>query len=329
MVAPAVLCTATVASPTRSRAARPSPERRVVARRRIVKAAVTAKKTCPLLLLSRVPPPPPLPRQTQLPQPTLLAQRRWKWIPQKVSVALEEKVVFYSASKPLPFKFRNYFSVFCQLVDDYVCSHRPAGRGFVLANIKVIKRKISSIFSSWDSSKDCLSDSLLPPPPFVVRSDWANFEEMNLDSSSAVPVAMETTPAPWEGKASGPAQEESWAKFGDSAINSTSDASATDEGWADFTSFHEMDSSTNNLGVTQPDPRSSSPVAMETNDSVPNNSRTAAYREWNWPFRRTVLYLVWVSVCPGEPLCKYKVNAWMFCSGLQRTSRLGHRSSRS
>ncbi|XP_060570652.1 serine/threonine-protein phosphatase 6 regulatory subunit 3-like isoform X2 [Ruditapes philippinarum] len=108
----------------------------------------------------------------------------------------------------------------------------------------------------------------------------ANFEQQQQQSGSTEggPVAMDTSPwdsnnqdkqeqsdnwANFEKSTQGNTKEEKWAEF----PNKTSDDSTNKDNWADFTSFDNMKSDGN-------EPRSSSPVAMDTTEP---SSRTNAY----------------------------------------------------
>lgn len=87
----------------------------------------------------------------------------------------------------------------------------------------------------------------------------ANFEDAQMD---ATPVAMDTSP--WSSTPSSSAEnlQDKWADFSNKVPNNDEE-----EKWADFSSITDM-------SRTDPGPRSSSPVAMDTTEA---NSRTAAY----------------------------------------------------
>ena len=91
---------------------------------------------------------------------------------------------------------------------------------------------------------------------------WAaNSEEAQME---ATPVAMDTSPWSSTQTSSADSQQEKWADFtGKAPISSNEE----EEKWADFSSISDLNRS-------DPGPRSSSPVAMDTTEA---NSRTAAY----------------------------------------------------
>lgn len=147
-----------------------------------------------------------------------------------------------------------------------------------------------SVGSSDGSSDDLASPRVLPVNPSPATTPAA--ENMDVDSSEqdwATFDPMETTPAETQpanwpsntaaaspSSSSGNEATEGWADFDSIATapsgdnKSESAAAESSEKWADFSSFNKLNS-------TDPGPRSSSPVAMETNEVTPAVGRGAAY----------------------------------------------------
>ncbi|XP_048765109.2 serine/threonine-protein phosphatase 6 regulatory subunit 3-like isoform X3 [Ostrea edulis] len=95
------------------------------------------------------------------------------------------------------------------------------------------------------------------------KQNWASFDDV---ASESVPVAMDTSPwsqSSTSAEASSSSEKtEKWADFSDKFPRGESG-----DNWADFSNIKD-------LSRTDPGPRSSSPVAMDTNDV---SSRPAAY----------------------------------------------------
>ncbi|XP_052090141.1 serine/threonine-protein phosphatase 6 regulatory subunit 3-like isoform X1 [Mytilus californianus] len=124
--------------------------------------------------------------------------------------------------------------------------------------------------TSTDSEEELDSPRKIVQQPTSENMDvdandaWtANFEDAPME---ATPVAMDTSPWSSTQTSSADSQQEKWADFTGKVPTNEEE----EEKWADFSSISE-------LARTDPGPRSSSPVAMDTTDVTEANSRTAAY----------------------------------------------------
>ncbi|XP_076079759.1 serine/threonine-protein phosphatase 6 regulatory subunit 3-like isoform X1 [Mytilus galloprovincialis] len=123
--------------------------------------------------------------------------------------------------------------------------------------------------TSTDSEEELDSPRKIVQQPTSENMDvdandaWAaNFEEAPMEGT---PVAMDTSPWSSTQTSSADSQQEKWADF-----TGKVPTNEEEEKWADFSSISD-------LARTDPGPRSSSPVAMDTTDVTEGNSRTAAY----------------------------------------------------
>ncbi|CAG2226205.1 Serine/threonine-protein phosphatase 6 regulatory subunit 1,Serine/threonine-protein phosphatase 6 regulatory subunit 3 [Mytilus edulis] len=124
--------------------------------------------------------------------------------------------------------------------------------------------------TSTDSEEELDSPRKIVQQPTSENMDvdandaWtANFEEAPMEGT---PVAMDTSPWSSTQTSSADSQQEKWADFTGKVPTNEEE----EEKWADFSSISD-------LARTDPGPRSSSPVAMDTTDVTEANSRTAAY----------------------------------------------------
>ncbi|XP_063402720.1 serine/threonine-protein phosphatase 6 regulatory subunit 3-like isoform X4 [Mytilus trossulus] len=124
--------------------------------------------------------------------------------------------------------------------------------------------------TSTDSEEELDSPRKIVQQPTSENMDvdandaWAaNFEEAPMEGT---PVAMDTSPWSSTQTSSADSQQEKWADFTGKVPTNEEE----EEKWADFSSISD-------LARTDPGPRSSSPVAMDTTDVTEGNSRTAAY----------------------------------------------------
>ncbi|CAH1799356.1 unnamed protein product [Owenia fusiformis] len=135
--------------------------------------------------------------------------------------------------------------------------------------------EIASNSSDSDSEEDLESPAVIRQAPSSSTTEKMDVDNSDITMDSG-PVAMDTANSPWENQptststpdTSSSGSSENWASFGETK-NLTGEASQKeDEEWADFASFSPAPS---DLASTDPGPRSSSPIAMDTVESTTEN----------------------------------------------------------